>query len=518
MPRTFNTAGPCQPAIHYMLSASGRLPNVRRVVEEQGYFVLHAPRQTGKTTALRELARELTAEGTYAAIVLSVETGATFGDDEAAMEGAVLGSWRGMITSNLPAALYPPSGLSDASPGSRIKGFLEAWARAIPRPLVVFLDEVDALQDDALISLLRQLRSGFPDRPAGFPLCIGLIGLRDVRDYLVDSGGLGSGRLGTSSPFNIKLESFRIADFSPGDIDSLLGQHTEATGQVFTREALDRCWHHGQGQPWLTNALARACVAAVRDRAIDAADMDAAAEELIRRQDTHLDSLAHKLEEPRVRAVVAPMLSGEIGTDSWPLDDLRYVEDLGLVCRPSGGGIEIANPIYRQIVARMLTESTRARLVVRYAPVWTGPDGTLDPARTLAAFLAFWRQNADMLFVTATYPEAAPHLVMMAWLDRVANGGGRVEREYAVGTGRLDLLLVVGQVKLAMELKVWRDGRPDPARLGLPQMDEYLERLGLPTGWLVVFDCRSTAKPCARRTKADQRRTPGGREVVVVRA
>ena len=56
MPRRFNTAGPCLPAWHYMIPAERRLPEAPSLVEQLGYFVVHAPRQTGKTTALRALA------------------------------------------------------------------------------------------------------------------------------------------------------------------------------------------------------------------------------------------------------------------------------------------------------------------------------------------------------------------------------------------------------------------------------------------------------------------------------
>ena len=96
---------------------------------------------------------------------------------------------------------------------------------------MVFIDEIDALQDQALISVLRQLRTGYSDRPAKFPWSLALIGLRDVRDYNVASGG--SDRLHTSSPFNIKVESLTLSSFTHTEVAALYQQHTEDTGQVF---------------------------------------------------------------------------------------------------------------------------------------------------------------------------------------------------------------------------------------------------------------------------------------------
>ena len=59
-----------------MLPPLPRLPAVRELIEREIYFVLHAPRQSGKTTTLRTLAQALTEEGRYAAVLLSVEPGA----------------------------------------------------------------------------------------------------------------------------------------------------------------------------------------------------------------------------------------------------------------------------------------------------------------------------------------------------------------------------------------------------------------------------------------------------------
>ena len=96
---------------------------------------------------------------------------------------------------------------------------------------------------------------------------------------------------------------------------------------------------------------------------------------------------------------------------------------------------------------------------------------TLDPDKLLSAFLAFWRQHGEPLMKSAPYHEIAPHLVMMAFLHRVVNGGGTLEREYAIGTRRMDMCLRYGKTVMAMELKVSRDNRPDPLTAGLEQLE-----------------------------------------------
>jgi hypothetical protein len=517
MPRHFNTAGPCKPDLHYMLPPERRVPEVRGLVDAQGYFVLHAPRQVGKTTALAALAASLTAEGRYAAVLVSMEMGAGFPEDVGDAENAILSSWRTRARFLLPQALQPPP-WPDAPPGGRLHAALSAWAATCPRPLVVFIDEIDALRDAVLISVLRQLRDGYSLRPGGFPWSLALAGLRDVRDYKVASGG--SAHLHTASPFNIKVRSLTMRSFTADEVAELYGQHEVETGQRFAPEALARAVELTQGQPWLVNALAYVVTTELsedRGETVRAADVDRARDVLVAREDTHLDSLAERLRDPRVRAVIAPMILGEALSAVSP-DDLRFVLDLGLVAQAPDGTLAVANPIYREIIARALTTSVRASLPT-ITPSWLDEGGRLDLSGLREAFVAFWLRHGEALLRGAPYPEAAPHLVLMAFLDRVANGGGRVERELAIGSGRLDLCLEYKGDRLAIEVKTWRDSDKvrDPLDAGLAQLEEYLARLRVDRGWLVRFDQRAAAPALPDRVHIEEVVTTQGRVITVIR-
>jgi hypothetical protein len=518
----FNTGGPCDPALHYMIPAARRLADydVMRLIEQRSYFVLHAPRQVGKTTAMTELARTLTESGKYAAALVSMEVGRGVVNDLGAAEHAILDDWWSDLKYQLPPELLPPTP-PEAPEGRRIGSALEHWAQSSSRPVVVFLDEIDALEDETLISVLRQLRSGFRRRPRAFPGSLAIIGLRDVQDYKVMSGGSfpEGGRLGTPSPFNISVQSLTIRDFTPDEVKELLLQHTAQTGQAFEDAALSRVFELTEGQPWLVNALAKICVEELeRDttRHITADHVERAKEILIERRQTHLGQLADKLREDRVRRVIEPILSG--GTlDNVPEDDRQFVVDLGLARRDPVSGLEIANPIYREVIPRALAGGPQDSLLF-IKPTWLKADGSLDAGKLLEAFLDFWRQHGEPLLKTALYHEIAPHLVMMAFLHRVVNGGGTLEREYAIGTDRMDLYLRYGAARLGIELKVWRDGRPDPLRRGLEQLDDYLNGLNLDTGWLVIFDRRTGLPPISERTSTETATSSAGRRITVIRA
>jgi hypothetical protein len=508
-----------------MVPPEPRLPGARELVENWQYFIVHAPRQTGKTTALSALAQELTAEGRHVALMVSCERAEAAGDDYAAAELQLLDALRNEATKvrRLPAEWLPPDPWPDANPGSRLFNGLQDWALKCPLPLALFFDEIDALRGQSLISVLRQLRDGHRVHPHAFPASIMLCGLRDVRDYKAASGGDPS-RLGTASPFNIAVKSLRIKDFSLDDVALLYREHTQETGQEFTAEAVNRAFAYTQGQPWLVNALANEVIAEMRIAPpvpITGEHIDTAKERLILVRAAHLDSLASKLNEPRVRKVIEPLITGTFpDVDAVYNDDVAYVQDLGLIAQ--GDPVRIANPIYREVIVRVLGAGFE-RVVTDSPRQFLLPDGRLNFRMLLEQFAAFWIEGGETLADGASYRESGAQLVFMAYLQRIVNGGGYVSREYGVGRGRIDLQVRKPygdhrEQREGIELKVWRKGRPDPLQEGLRQIDEYLARLGLDTGTLIIFDRRPEAAAIYERTQFSEERTPSGRQVTLMRA
>ena len=246
--------------------------------------------------------------------------------------------------------------LAEGTPDTALWDALQRWAQADSRPLVLLIDEIDALEGDTLLSVLRQLRAGYEDRPAGFPHSIVLCGVRNVRDYRIHSRLTGQPVAGGSA-FNISAASLRMGDFDCGEVEALLAQHTDETGQHFEPAAVERVYAQTAGQPWLVNALCwEACFMRPqgrnRSRVITEDDILAAQEVLIQGRVVHLDQLADKLQEERVQRVIEPMLSGA-GHRSYTSHDLEYVRYLGLVALDPPP--HIANPIYAEVVPRELT-------------------------------------------------------------------------------------------------------------------------------------------------------------------
>ena len=523
--RFFNTTGPVRPAKHYAIPPLSRLDldEVLSLVRDERYFVLHAPRQTGKTSALLALRDLLNGggEGDYRCVYANFEAGQAARENvEQAMRAILveLASWARTGLGDEFLDREWPGFLAKAGPAGALGEALTRWAEADPRPLVLLIDEIDSLVGDTLLSVLRQLRPGYVRRPEGFPQSVVLCGVRDVRDYRIRSGSTNEIIAGGSA-FNIKARSLRLGDFSRDDVLSLLAQHADETGQTFTEEAFDEIWRLTAGQPWLVNALAdQACFRdkAGRDRSrpvtLDA--VTEAREALIQRRETHLDQLADKLQEGRVRRVVGPLLSGGDERE-FTARDLEYVRDLGLVALDSP--LRIANPIYAEVVPRELTYAAQEGLVQDLA-WYVNADGGLNVPGLLTAFQDFFREHSEHWVERFEYREAGPQLLLQAFLQRIVNGGGRIEREYGLGRGRTDLLIVWPQDgrarKFVVECKVVHKGLETTVRDGLEQTAGYMDRCAAEAGHLVVFN-RDEGTNWDEKVFRERRESSGGVEIEV---
>ena len=226
--RFFNTAGPIKQDMHYYVPPLERIDfdEVMLMIEQQRYFVMHAPRQTGKTSILLALMDELNSSGRYRCLYINVEIGQSAREDVGAALQAILGQLASRAERILGERIVKKvwrTALENAGPHGALQEVLSRWAAADEKPLVLMIDEIDALIGDTLLAVLRQLRAGYPDRPRQYPQTVILCGVRDVRDYRIQSTAENAIIAGGSA-FNIRTESLRLGT---DEVQQLLTQHTE---------------------------------------------------------------------------------------------------------------------------------------------------------------------------------------------------------------------------------------------------------------------------------------------------
>lgn len=528
--RFFNTAGPIKTDLHYYIDPLKRidLEEMLLLIRQQKYFVMHAPRQTGKTSCLLALRDYLNKEGEFIAVYANVEGGqASRNDIQSVVKSTVdtlAEQFRGIVRNDVPLQIRDE--VQQVGKDSMLATYLRRLSECLPKPIVLFIDEIDALVGDGLVSVLRQIRSGYADRPAAFPQSVILCGVRDVRDYriVLSNQDIVTG----GSAFNIKAMSLRLGNFSKEEIHDLYMQHTAATGQKFEEGCFPLIWDATEGQPWLVNALGYEVTMNMRenrDRSIQIIPemIYRAQERIIYRRETHIDILIDKLKEDRVRRVIGPILANETEVDDalFPQDDMQYVIDLGLIKQERGNPIRIANGIYREIIPRELTWTTQESLVQQ--SLWyLNSDGRINMEKLLLDFQQFFRQNADAWIERFDYKESGPQLLLQAFLQRVVNGGGYIDREYGLGRGRTDLLVrkpltdqYGGPVqRIVLELKIRRYSIEKTIEDGLRQTSEYMDKVGgVDEGHFIIFD-RTSGKPWEERIWHESREF-AGRKILV---
>jgi hypothetical protein len=258
-------------------------------------------------------------------------------------------------------------------------------------------------------------------------------------------------------------------------------------------------YEQSRGQPWIVNSLfKRATMRVLQDNdyaTVTLAHIKEAREQMILARETHLDSLAYRMEDPKIQKVMSTLITGNVDLELAKSETFRICTDLGLVTMEKGVP-SIANPLYKEVLARQMTIGVQT-MIAEPEWQWEKPDGSLDMDALFKEFQKFWRRNSEIWEQKMDYTEAFPHLLLMAFLQRVLNGGGHIDREYAAGRGRMDLAVEYKNKIYIIEIKLIHsyDSPVEIRAEGLEQIKKYRDKIDASSpAYLVIFDRRPEAK------------------------
>lgn len=526
--RTFTTDGPGDEALHYILPAASRVAEARALVDQGAYFVLRAPGRTGKTTALRALAAELTSEGRFAALLCSAAVAAPARADLVLVQDALLSALRIAAEQDLPPALRPATFPASAD-ATRLWEGISVWAQVCPRPLVLFFDDLDTLHGAALESVLRQIEAGFSRRPGHFPWSIGLLSRFDLRTTPSHAPDASDSPISTG-PFERSWSSRLVPPFTENEVRALYAEHFDRADQSVSSEAIAFVHEASAGHPFLVQALGReiAAIAPSPPTVVAKSHAMDAYRHLVERGVTPIDALPARLTDPRVRRVIEPLLLGSAAIASVDASDLRFVRDIGLVAEDDP--VRIEGSLHRALVPRLLSESTR-RAVVDDPTLCFEADGRLSMERLLHAFATFYAAHAPELLAAMAYSKIGPELVFLGFLFRMLAGKGWIDVEFGASRGRIDVILSLDakadhseaqresgavEQREMLVLVARRKGDSGVKKQGLEWLDGALQQGSSASGTLVIFDKRDKRAP-GKRTKLREISTARGTIVRLLR-
>ena len=506
--REFNSTGLCVPQKHYMVDISGRVAQIRAMVEKGDYFCINRARQYGKTTTLAALRRALA--GDFEVVSLDFQA---LGHASFATEGTFVSSFCRIVLNRWDAAPVPSPAREELQALARDRSgaallddlflALRSWLQASPRPVVLVIDEVDsATNNQVFLDFLAQLRLQYLSReenPA-YPAfrSVILAGVTDVRHVKAKIRPTDQAKV--NSPWNIAAEFLVDMSFSQSDVEGMLAGYEadHATGMDVGTVASELVAWTG-GYPFLVSRICQL----VDEGGLpwDAAGVDVAVRLLLSERNTLFESLAGKLEVyPTLDSTLRRILmDGERIPYAPDQDDIAQLEMYGFVTRGLDNAVHVSNRIFETRLYDLFVVEDK----LAGSPMYTAGDlgrskfvrgGRLDMRAVLEGFRRAYVEVFGPLEEGERFSEFDGRRQFLLYLKPIINGTGNyyIEAQTRDET-RTDVIVDYLGERFVVELKIWR-GRSRHEE-GEEQLRGYLEHFGLGVGYLLSFNFNQSKEP-----------------------
>ena len=503
--KTFGTEGPVSPEKNYIVSRTAELTDFIDRIKQGKYLVIFAPRQTGKTTFFQFALDMLVAEApTYFPIELNFE----------AYEGVDIDDFYANFTEDIREQIVynfqkrgntPPEAFMEFLDTAEITDhlsmlrFFQHLSNLLGnQKFVVVIDEFDGIPKTAVRGFLHSLRRIYlTRRTSQCPHSVGIVGIKSIAQLDYDR---------SVSPFNIHDE-FALTNFTLEQVRELLGQYTDAVGQVFAPEVIESLHKQTAGQPFLVNRFAQILTTELeipKTDPITMAHFSNAHTQLLREQNRNIQHLLTNIRrDPRFERILMEITSYDKGV-AFNLDNevISQLVTYGVIAEDTGGLCKIVNPIYQFRIMRAFKQPING-LEREYLPEDTRagfrdyltPDGHIHMQALLDNFKDFIaRAGFRILQIPDTPHEYVGQYLLFAYLDQfVRIIGGNMYLEVQTGRGRMDLLILHNACKYIVETKIWEGDLLYEA--GKAQLAKYLTIEDVKEGYYVVFDHRNNPEP-----------------------
>ncbi len=493
--RIFEDSGTVNPEEAYYVPldnvTNSKNQDIKTMVDRGRYFSIFAPRQSGKTTFLKEVCRELHEDQTYAAVILSFQK----------YKQLDKRTFYAQVQKHLYRQLIDRLTVVKCEKLPEIKSFLnthrltnhisfsdlfEELNRMIEyKKIVVFIDEFDGIPRKELenfLTTLRDLYQQYKDIKQKALYSVGLIGIRNITKLVV--GGI--------SPFNI-ADQVELPPFSLKNIRDLYAQYTEETNQPFTQSAVKKVYEETAGQPWLVNRLGTILTVNVKPetvKPIDEKDVEIAIQILLLERNDHFDNLYEKAilyKETFVKIVFDHVKY--IPNDK----EQTWLEQYGLIKKKERNAL-VANNIYKERYIETFFSDAKLSEDISISE-YSLSDDSLDMERIILDF----EKYITRIGVSAFYEKKKPYektgqFLLTAWLYQFVKGGeGDLRYEVPTGLGRMDILLTYKGKKYIIETKVNRhDDLTAIIEESILQLSsKYLATESTTLGYLVIYDTKT---------------------------
>ena len=496
MAKKFNITGNCFAEDHFIADVSGKLEQVRKMIEEGDYFIINRPRQYGKTTTLYTMADMLKTQG-YLVFNISFEgVGDAIFQDEKQFTAAFI---RLLVRHAHNDAPELRQALLDTAPQiDNLDNLSEAITILLsktPKKVVLLIDEVDKSSNNQLfISFLAMLRNKYLDRKRVKTFhSIVLAGVHDVKSLKIKLRPDEEQKF--NSPWNIATDFKVDMNLQPFEIKPMLDDYVSEKGvKMDTAAIAEDLFYYTSGYPFLVSKLCKMMdedILPTKDvKEWTESDLEWAVKSLVLETNTNFESVIKNLENnPNLYKIVYKILI-EGDYNDYNVHDPIISMGLMYGIFRNGRGVKIHNKIYEELIYHYMSSKTRTELGTSLTNHTIGQNfklanNALNLEKALMKFQLYMRENYSKH--DRDFLEHNGRLVFLAFMRPILNGHGYDFKEAQISEERrLDVTITFYQHKYVAELKIWRGQVAHEE--GLNQLANYLDRLNLNTGYLVVFD------------------------------
>jgi hypothetical protein len=503
MAKEFNVTGTCFPEDHYMADVSKQLAETYDLIEKGKYFIINRPRQYGKTTTLYTMAEKLTQSGKYLVFNMSFEgIGDAIFNEEAVFSSGFVRLLAKYAQITAPELV---DWLMDTSPSITSLELLDKMISKVvnktDKKVVVLIDEVDKSSNNQLfVSFLAMLRNKYLERKTFKTFhSVVLAGVHDVKSLKLKLRPDEEQKY--NSPWNIATPFTVDMNLYPDEIKPMLEDYSQEQGITMdTQMIADRLFYLTSGYPFLVSQMCKIIAEEILPKSgakeWTEADINKAFQIILQKKVTNFDTLIKNLQEytdlyDLVFSVVIDGIAMDYQDDS-PLIHLGTLH--GIFAASVEGKLMIHNRIYRERIANyMISEwrisnlgrgkidSTEFEAISQYYL----PNKGLNMQKVLENFQIFMKKEYSGK--NREFLERDGRLIFLAFMKPILNGAGYDFKEPQISEEkRLDVVITYNQYLYVAELKIWR-GQVSHEK-GLGQLVEYLDKMGLDTGFLLIFD------------------------------
>jgi AAA-like domain len=504
MAKEFNITGTCFPEDHYMADVSSQMLFTYEMIEKGKYFIINRPRQYGKTTTIYTMSERLYKSGNYLVFNMSFEG---IGDAPFSSEESFANTFVRLLTKSVKRydteiEAYLKELSTNLNVLEELGDVILKLAKKSNKKIVVLIDEVDKSSNNQLfvnfLALLRNLYLDRKDNPTFHSVV--LAGVHDVKTLKIKLRPDETKTL--NSPWNISTDFLVNMNFSPIQIQPMLEDYAQEQGvKLDSKLIAEKLFFYTSGYPYLTSHLCKIIAEEIlpnrAEKEWTEQDVYKAFQLILRkRNNTNFDTLIKNLREysDLYQLTFALVVEGQ----TYSYNDHNSTMSLGILhgiyARSESDKLMIHNRIYREIVGDMMVSEWRTKNSTETKNKLDGFDGFdqyqlpnngLDMQTIMEKFQTFMRTNYSTK--DRDFLERDGRLIFLAFLRPIINGAGHEFKEPQISEERrLDVVITFHQHQYVAEMKIWHGEVAH--QKGLLQLANYLDSLGLDTGYLLIFD------------------------------